>query len=365
MAMLTPDVIARESLMALENNLVTANLVNRQFDAEYRKVGDTITVRKPTTFVSDDFNGSAISIQNIDETGVPVVLNHLLDVSFKVTAKELSLDIVDFSEQLIQPALRAHAQKIDELLLAEVATIPYFAGTAGSPPATVAELTALRKVLNDNKVPFGDRSLILDTAAADKMLQLEAFYSAEKVGDAGSALREGSLGKKFGFSLYEDQNVKSFAPAGAGTVLVNNGAGYVAGTESIVVDGVTTAIAVGKLVTIGGFQHIVTSASALSTGNQTLGIYPGLRASVADNAAVTLVTSHVGNVGFHRNAFCLASAALEPPMGNAQSEYVNFRGLGLRVVMDYDISAKSNIISIDGLFGVKTLNRDLAARLLG
>ena len=45
---LTPSVIARESLIVLENNLIAANLVHRDYSDEFVQVGDTVTIRKVT-----------------------------------------------------------------------------------------------------------------------------------------------------------------------------------------------------------------------------------------------------------------------------------------------------------------------------
>ena len=44
------------------------------------------------------------------------------------------------------------------------------------------------------------------TAEAD-LLGNELFVSADKVGDEGTALREASLGRKFGMDVYTDQNI--------------------------------------------------------------------------------------------------------------------------------------------------------------
>ena len=41
---LTPSVIARESLIVLENNLIAANLVHRDYSDEFVQVGDTVTI---------------------------------------------------------------------------------------------------------------------------------------------------------------------------------------------------------------------------------------------------------------------------------------------------------------------------------
>ena len=55
---LTPNVIANEALMVLKNNLVMANLVHRDYENEFVKVGDTVTARRPSKFVAKNFTGA-------------------------------------------------------------------------------------------------------------------------------------------------------------------------------------------------------------------------------------------------------------------------------------------------------------------
>ena len=104
--LLTPDIIAKEALMVLESNLTMANLVHRDYANEFVQVGDTITVRKPASFVAKNFLGT-VEAQDITEGSVDVKLDRYRDVTVNVTAKELTLDIKDFSEQIVTPALSA------------------------------------------------------------------------------------------------------------------------------------------------------------------------------------------------------------------------------------------------------------------
>ena len=203
---LTPDIIAREALMVLRNNAVMANLVHRDYSSEFvGAVGDTITVRKPATFVANEFNGS-IEVQDAKESGVPVVMDKHLDVSFAVTSKEMTLDIADFSKQFLVPAMQAFADKVDKYLIALEAE-----ATARHPHASgaiaPADMIAARKFLTENAAPMADRRFVVGATAEADLLSNELFVSAEKVGDAGTALREASLGRKFGMDIYVDQNI--------------------------------------------------------------------------------------------------------------------------------------------------------------
>lgn len=69
------------------------------------------------------------------------------------------------------------------------------------------------------------------------------------------------------------------------------------------------------------------------------------------------------NLAFHKNAFALVTRPLELPNGGVKAYNVEYDGFGLRVVMDYDISKKKDIVSIDMLCGVATLDGKLACRL--
>ena len=203
---LTPDIIAREALMVLRNNAVMANLVHRDYSDEFAVgVGDTITVRKPATFVANEYSGS-IEVQDATETAVPVVMDKHLDVSFAVTAKQMTLDIADFSKQFLIPAMQAFADKVDKYLIGlEAEATSRHAHASGE--IAPADLIAARKFLTENAAPMADRRFVVGATAEADLLGNELFISAEKVGDAGTALREASLGRKFGMDVYVDQNI--------------------------------------------------------------------------------------------------------------------------------------------------------------
>lgn len=275
---LTPDIIAREALMVLRNNAVMANLVHRDYSGEFvAGVGDTITIRKPASFTAQEYT-TAITVQDATENSTTVTMDKHLDVSFAVTAKQLTLDIADFSAQLLVPAMQAFQDKIDGYLLA-LANALANSVTAGGTIAN--DVIDARKFLTANAAPLTERRFVFGSAAEADLLKTDLFVSAEKVGDEGTALREASLGRKFGLDFYTDQNVDK--------------------------------------------------------------------------------VSKMSGVVFHKNAFALVTRPLALPQGAAKAAIVNYDGFGLRVVYGYDLSKKTDTISIDMLCGVKTLNDKLAA----
>lgn len=278
---ITPKIVAREALMVLRNNAVFANLVHRDYASEFvAGVGDTITIRKPAKFEAQEFSGTT-SAQAVTENKVDVTLDKLLDVTIDVTAKEMALSIEDFSAQILTPAMQAFADKIDGYIIALADAISTNKVTAAGEDVTVADVIDARAFLTKNAAPLTDRRFVYNTDVESALLKTDLFVNASAVGDAGTALREASLGRKFGMDFYVDQNM----------------------------DKATTAHA----------------------------------------------------VAFHKNAFALVTRMLELPQGAAQAAIMNYDGFALRVVYGYDMTKKTDTISIDMLCGVKTLDENLAA----
>ena len=205
---LTPDIIAKEALMVLRNNAVMANLVHRDYSDEFVEgVGDTITIRKPAKFEAKEYAGS-IDVQDATESGVAVKMDKHLDVSFAVTSKQMTLDIKDFSQQLLVPAMQAFADKIDKYLLGLASDITnevtYVSGTSNIRNTVVDA----RKYLTVAAAPMTDRRFVYGSDIEADLLKTDLFLTADKVGDQGTALREASLGRKFGLDFYADQNVE-------------------------------------------------------------------------------------------------------------------------------------------------------------
>lgn len=204
---LTPQIISKEALLQLRNSSVMSKLVYRDYSEDFVNVGDTITIRKPATFEAKEFNqSSGIVVQDATETGVSVKMDKLLDVSFAVTSKEMSLDIADFSEQFIKPAMSAFADKIDKYLIELESTITNRVNSTDPK----ADMIAARKYLTANSAPLTDRNYVYNSDVEADLLSTDLFVAAQQVGDEGTALREASLGRKFGLDCYVDQNI---APA--------------------------------------------------------------------------------------------------------------------------------------------------------
>ncbi len=371
--LITPLVVAKEALIVLENNMVMGNLVHRAYSPEFQKgVGATVVVRKPTTFTATAFT-STVGYSTITESSVAVVLDKHWDVSFQVSSQELSVSVADFSEQFLQPAMRAIAQAVDNDILSRSA-IAIAAHYPVTSTPVVSDIAGLSAVMDIMKVPQGDRRLVLHPATKAAYISLDAFLHADKRGDGGQALRSAELGNVMGFQAYMDQNVPTFSQvmgvafaAGTGSITGAWAVGATAGTVTGATGAVST-VNVGDCFKVSGYDEWF-YADVASTSS-TAGIFilssfkPAVKAtSMTDASVVTFMLGHRNNLAFHKNAIALVTAPLQPPIGGAQGAVANYNGLSCRVVYGYDQQYKNNNISVDFLCGVKMLDRDLAARL--
>lgn len=201
---LTTDVIAGEALDVLRNNAVMPNLVYRDYSGDFVPgVGDTISVRKPATFVANEYSGT-LTVQDATETSTDVTMDKHLDVSFAVTSKEMTMSIADFSAQLLVPAMQAFLDKVDGYLIA-AAVAAAKKTVAASAAVTQADIVAARQSIVQGKAPTTDRNFVFGPQIEADLLNTELFVNAGASGDT-SGLQEASIGRKFGLDCYTDQN---------------------------------------------------------------------------------------------------------------------------------------------------------------
>lgn len=375
---LTPSVIAREALMLLESNMVFGNLVFRGHQDAFTgaKAGDTILVRGPATFTADEYDGATLTIQDATEQSVPVTLEKHFDVSFKVSDRELSLSIEDFGQQLLGPAMLAIAEAVDAYVASKFDETHLWSGTPGTPPAALADIAAIDRQQNETRVPVGGRVAVVNPKAKASLFGIPQFTEADKRGDTGSALREASMGRFMGYDWFMNQNVKAFTPGSLAANVTVSGAQAV-GTKAIAVatDGTGSLdLKKGDLIDIAGQggitgeSFVVTAPVTIaSSSSGTVNVEPGLRVAATGGEAVSLAVSaaHDANLAFHPNAVVLAAVPLALPQGAGRAEFVQSRGLGIRVVWDYDKDAKSDVISLDILAGARVQDPRLISRVLG
>ena len=415
-ALITPDLIAKEALMQLENNMVAANCVHREYKKEFTGgQGSTVDIRKPVKFYTAD--GATRVNQDVEEKSTTITIDQRKHVSWKFSTQDLTLSVEEYSERYIKPAMITLANTVDRSILGLYTGVYNAVGTPGTTPANFAAVAAAAQRLDEMAVLSDNRHMLMTPAAryavAGNQTTLEAVGTKGK-----SAYEKAQIGEIAMFDTYSTQNIQNHTVGVAtGTPLVNgasqnvtyanatSGATTGSTSQSLVTDGWTNSttgiLKAGDVFTIAGvyavnpvpgegttgktvmpylqqFTVLADADSGASTGPATLTISPAIitsgaqqtvSAAPADNAAITVLgtggTAYPQNLGFHKNAFALVTVPLEMPDGAAFKARESHNGLSVRVVKDYDIAEDEDIIRLDILYGVDHIYPDLACRLWG
>lgn len=380
---LTPDMIAAEALVLLQSNLVATRLYSRRYEADLNpgmKRGDTIRLRRRSQGVVDEYTGSSITIRDIEETSISLTLEKHFDASIRITDRERTLDIVDFSEQVLAPRMIEMGEKIDSFALTKLVDLPNVAGPSEAAPAvlpaSIAAMALVEKTLNDQKVPIRPRYQIASTEYKATILGVTSFVEVDKSG-ADNALRLAEIGPIMGLSTFMAQNVDTTThTSGTGTTALVDGGGspLPKGVSAIPIDGAagaTDTFLENDIVSIAGYGNVVIAVDVTLVSNAgTLTIKEPTREDIADDAAITLYdgggnTRQQHGAVFHPDAFAFVSVPLDLPVG-AEAAYMQdpATGLSIRAVYDYDRDLKADVLSLDILIGAAMVDGRLGAQII-
>lgn len=374
------DLLASEALMLLNNRTLAVQTFDRSFEKFFtgqEKVGDTIRVRRRNIPTPTDFT-TAITVQNITETSIPFALNFHKDTSVAISQKDASLNLNDFSEQVLKPIIIGVAQAVDSFCCTQLKNIPTVAGASNLAPAALptalGDVAAMIETLENQMVPTAGRIGLLSPSAQTAYLSIANLVTANTRGDLGQALREGLVGRVMGFDHFMTQNIDTATfTSGTMTSLVVNGA-VAAGATSIIFDGASGATHTLKkydILSIAGYGQVVVAADVTASSSAgTVTLSEPLRSAVANDVAITVYdgggnTRKLQGAVMHPKAFAFASIPMDVPPGMIGSTATDEEsGLSVRVLMQGAIASKSTTISVDVLGGVKCIDPRLAAQIV-
>lgn len=362
---LTAELIAREALYVLESTRVFTNIVNNNYSGEFAGVGETVNVRIPTSFVGKEFVGQ-VSRQAVKEKFVPVKLDKIADVSFEVSSKDLTLEVPQFSEQLLAPAVRALNNKID----ADIANTAFELTTKNVSGTTkIDDIAKVANYLENKKAPQEGRYLVL---SPDHRYTYTLTDNLSKVAYAGTseALRDALLGRIYTLNTLMSNNLPYSLAETAGTatsykVKRHSDDGYLVISN---LSAATATIAVGDGFVYQGVAYRFTEEGTGSSSSIAKIGYEGAKEFPVANAGTAVsvkVMPKYLSLGLHRDAVTFATRPLDAPVGGADYYIAQGENFSIRVVMDYDSATKKNQVSLDVLYGVAGLHDELLAKITG
>ena len=263
---LIPEFWAMESLLQLTKLSVYPWLVYRDFENVLAQQGQVVNAHRPAEFVvtrkglTDD-----VVVQDAKADTVPVVLNQHLVTSFLIRDGEESKSMTDLIDYYLAPAIRALSEGLDKVLAAQVYKfLRNSVGKLGTTP-TAATLSQAKAKMTNQRVPVVGRTNVLTANTEASLMSQDLFIGAQMVGDDGTAMREGSLGRKFGANNITDIATPSVFGQTAGlTKVVSNTGGYPKGYTGAITLVTGTAHALHAVLTIAGSIYTVKASTATS-----------------------------------------------------------------------------------------------------
>ncbi|AWC25371.1 P22 coat protein - gene protein 5 [Aminobacter sp. MSH1] len=407
---LTADIIAKEAVMILDNELVMAKKVFRGYENEFDKkvngfkVGETISIRKPTDFTVRD--GAVMQTQEVVEGKTTITVDKRKGVDFKFTSQDLTLKIGELSERVIKPAMIQLANQIDTDLMALYKTIPSWVGTPTPPINSYADFAKGPERMDEYANPTDGRCAVLSPADHWGLLGSQTALYMQDV--AKGAYRKGSLGEIGGVDTYMSQNVPTHtvgaaatasavadAAAGLGVLSTTYEATKDTGYMYLSTDGWdASTLKAGDVLELSNVyavnpvtkatlafrkQFVVLEDTVTAAGDTAIKISPPIIptgafqnvSAVPVDGTTTIAKIGTGGTGyrqnlmFHKNAFALVTVPLISPPGAVDVARQSYKGTNVRVIPVYDGINDESAWRLDVLYGVKTIDNRLAHRISG
>lgn len=377
-----PKILA-QGLLALRETCVMPRLVNSDYSKEAAAKGAAVTIPIPSAVPVQEVTPGAYS--NVTNDSAPTSATLTLDKWYEAPFYLSDKDVMEVMQGVIpmqaSEAIKALANQVNSDIFALYKDIPYIAGSANVTPfaSTTQAATDVRKVLNINLAPMSDRRIVLGPDAEANALGLRQFTDFSFTGEV-DGIRNARLGNKLGFTWAMDQSVPTHTAGtvgGDGTTATKVKTQAAVGATSVTVTvGGTNALDLNKgdIIYFAGdtTPYVITAdAAGDAAADVVLSIYPALKAVASATAEVTMLgtaaTAYTVNMGFHRDAFAFATRPLVDSvdgLGNYIKSAVDpVSGMALRLEVTRE--HKRTRYSFDVLYGVTTVRKELACRLLG
>lgn len=361
---------AQEALIQLEKVMGMAGRVYRGHSADSAARGDTIQIRRPASFTAADAPAAATDLAT---ESVSITLNKWKEVKFALTDKDLSLTAPQIITDHIRPAAVALADQIDQDLASLYKDIPWVSAQTATP--ALSDIGAIRKIMFDNRVPLNDGMLNYMIDGATELAYLNALSaSGMQPAQQDKSLREGSMGRLFGYDTWANQNTPTHTSGVAADATGTVDGINAVGATSLLFSGVTAGMTwkAGDTFSLAGDnqRYVATADGTDADGSAaSVSFSPPLKQATTATQVITWTlngSAKAQNLAFHRNAFALATAPLSD-LGNQLGAKIAvisdpITNISLRSRMYY-VGASSRVeVALDVLYGFKTLDPNLAVR---
>lgn len=401
---LTHDKVAKLAAPMLVEESQFIKAINREREKEFgSNQGGYTTGRKvrikvpPIPVVTDgpEVNDADSNI-NMKERYVELQVDTQKHVSLQFTSVEKALDITDFKERFLRPAIRSLATNVDaDLLRKAIVTVNNFTLIGASELHPLAPFGRAREMMARNLAPNDSRIALLSSGLTNTLVDTSGTLF-NPTAEIAKQYKEGYIGRARGFEFVESEHIWTQVYGSKTTDVIVSGPSQTGG--KLIVGGLVAAdtIKAGQVFTIAGVYqlHPITRQSTgrlmqfttlkdvVSAGTTAqLDIFPEIiphmintekqaNATVDEsplNGAVIVFSAEAGSVidqalCFQKNAFGAAFVPLDV-LDGSEGYTFNADTMALRVMSGGDWKSDKGGTRIDVLYGFGAVRGNHAVRV--
>ena len=389
---LTHQMVAREAAGMLEEQLPFLKGLNRSRekaigrDVDGYSEGATVKIKIPPA--SAIYNGAIFagggSAPDQKETFANLTVNTRKHVALMFSAAERALELTDFKERFLRPAISTLASGVQaDLLNQALWWTPQVVGTAGAVPSSSVTYSAARVWLEKMLAPEEPRMAIWSSDAQSALIDAsKVLFNPSRL--LADSYLKGSCGDFMGFEFFESQ-ATPYMTNGTQTLTgltVSATSGQSGSTLNIAGCTVGNTITAGSIFTIAGVyavhpllgfaygttlrQFVVTSTvTCTSTTQQPIPVYPPITTAAPDipfcsalpaaSAGLTFWgsanTAYRQNLLFQRDAYAAAFVPL-PVIAGCEGYSFDTDEMAVRVMTGGNVLNDTEVTRIDVLYGL-------------
>ena len=267
--LVTPSLIAMESLYRLKDHLVMPKVANRTYEDYYEdKIGDTLTVKRP--YRAKVTKGNILDEADMIDKTVSIVVNGRYNAGLKYSDTDMTLNIVDFGRRYLDAHAEELAYKFDIEGANELSSALFaMEGTAGT-ALNLASAQFIRAHATKLAMPKNNRNIaLLDPLDIAEIS--EDIHEVDNPELVGQNIRDSYRGKLAGYNVMESVHIPYLEVAAVPTAAAPLINGTNQRGDEIATDGWTNAGAVvlkkGQLIQIANVMEVQPRGDRRKTGN--------------------------------------------------------------------------------------------------
>lgn len=203
-----PTIWSRELLYSLKKAQVGNSLVNRDYQGEITREGDTVKIQTPGSITTGAYTGADISFQSLTSATQSLAIDIARYFAFLVDDVDQAQANVNLMQSFMRESSYSLADDADELILGKYVdadSANVLGPIALSTSNIYAQITEAKKALSVANVPSIGRWIVFSPDEIALLENSTEFTAATSLGD--ETKRTGFVGRVAGLEVFESNNV--------------------------------------------------------------------------------------------------------------------------------------------------------------